>query len=122
MGLDQYLYRRKKAKCPHCGELFAPENMGENTCYEELYWRKWYDFHNFISNEIAPNGYGDDMYAKDLPLTVEDLEKIREYIVEYNKEQGDEDPENNIDIRQLDSLIREMREDPTVYAAYSADW
>lgn len=122
MGLDQYLYRRKKVKCPHCGTMVIPELADYNGWGESLYWRKWYGFHNFISNEIAPNGYGDDMYAKDLPLTVEDLEKIREYIVRYNKQQGDEDPEDNSDIRELDSLIRDMREDPTVYAAYNADW
>ena len=114
MGLDAYLYRRKKIICPNCGTVVGIEH-GDSYANEVCYWRNEHPLHEFIDTMIAPNGYGDNLYGEDLELSADDLRKIRDYIRNYA-------PEWEQDIKDINSIIAEMEYDPTIYAAYCADW
>lgn len=64
MGMDAYIYKIKK----------DPNNKSNILEREELcYWRKFYDLNKMLQ-------YDDSMYAKDLRLTKEDVEKILQFV------------------------------------------
>ena len=82
------------------------------------YWRKNWSLFQFISDQIAPNGYGDEQYGKDLPLSVKDLINIHKfeedrlsYFDDYSGQQA-----------QIEQCIGKLMTDDSCEIVYNADW
>jgi len=108
MGLDQYITRGKRIRCPHCGEISNIEWNNEEECY----WRKNWDLHHFINSDI--HAYGNNEYGTEVELSVEDLEKIKKFELENDKSF----PQQEI----LEYLIDYLKESDDNIVGYSADW
>lgn len=107
MGLDMYIDGRRSISCPCCGELVS-DRKDRELCY----WRKHHDLFMFISDEIAPDGYGDDQYGEDIELDIGDLRKIKSFLEHRGEDVGQV-------IEAIDYLERNRQ---NCYVVYHADW
>lgn len=124
MGLDMYIYRTKKFICPKCGEVVATDIIGEESV---CYWRKEWWLFNYISDEIVPGGYDGDKYGEYVPLSIEDLNKIKKKIISYYTKEAPEEERDRFvrqsgNIKGIEKVVKEMKSDPTIGVVYEADW
>jgi hypothetical protein len=79
--------------------------------YEEAYWRKYHDLNTYILTELVT--VKDDGNCENLPLTKEDVIKIKEFIVKDDKEFYN-------DTSQIDSILNTW--DDTATYVYHPWW
>ena len=79
MGLDMYLFKKKK----DIKSKIISELTGEDGKEEVIYWRKCYDIHEWFGNL-----FGEMENCKDYKVTKEDLEKFIEWL--KNEQEVDE--------------------------------
>lgn len=77
MGLDMYIDKCRKYTAVDGKRDYIER---ENICY----WRKFWG----LLREGLPFFYGDEEYAKDVPLSKEDIEQILNYVT-HNKDYYD---------------------------------
>lgn len=126
MGLDMYIQKRKKLVCPKCGEVVCADILSYDD-RQVCYWRKEWWLFDYIAQDVLPDGYGDDMYGAYVPLSIDDLKKIKKKIIDhYTKEVPvDEripDIRKSGNVEEINRVIKEMKADPTISVVYEADW
>lgn len=122
MGLDQNIRRVPLVKCPCCYQkhlLYDPNEVGLDVSLklgveeqDVCYWRKNWDLHYFISNNL--HHYGDEEYGKYIELSTEDLIAIKKY--------GENDETFGHDnYQEIKTAISESMTGDAVFF-YEADW